>query len=107
ASGSARKARLRRTWAIRDAYGRARTIACCDRRRRAALTIFLAFVTCIVFLTERMRRLRSRVFAIRQSWRSSGRFRGNGQELLLEVVQDLLQLRAERIVEGLLGPDLL
>ena len=38
----------------------------CARRSLAAETIFMALVICRVFLTERMRRLRSSTFAIYQ-----------------------------------------
>ena len=44
---------------VASAPGRAARIRSWARRRRADETIFMAFVTCIVFLIERMRRFRS------------------------------------------------
>ncbi len=45
-------------------YGRSASVRSCARRRRAAATIFIAFVICCVFLTLRIRRRMSIVFAI-------------------------------------------
>ena len=39
-----------------SAYGRALKTRSCARRSRAAATVFMAFVSCCVFLTDRMRR---------------------------------------------------
>jgi hypothetical protein len=46
-------------------YGRAIIIRSCARRSFAAATIFMALVICCVFLTLRIRRLRSMVLGMR------------------------------------------
>src|SRR5262245_9233500 len=72
----------------------------CERRSFAALTIFMALVSCRVDWTDLMRRRMSRVFGMA----SGGRDRG--PDLFLERLQELAHALLHAVVEGLLAPDL-
>src|SRR5262245_5474222 len=60
----------------------------------------MALVTCMVFLIERMRRLRSWVFAMRLL-----RGHSRGRELGLERLERLADVRLDRVVQSLFGRD--
>src|SRR5256885_960992 len=80
-----------------DAYGRAEITRSCARRSLAAETIFMALVICCVFFTERMRR--------RMSIRLGIALRGLlllGGEAPFELLDGVLQLRAQRVIQRLL-----
>src|SRR5262245_20556243 len=73
----------------------------CARRSLAAETIFMALVICCVFLTERMRRRMSIRLGMGGSrWQF-------GDETCLELLDNRYDLRAQCVVERLLGADLL
>src|SRR4029077_3397994 len=73
----------------------------CARRNFAAETIFMAFVICCVLRTERMRRRMS----IRLGIGSRGLLLLCDKSRL-ELLDRVLQLAAQRVIEGLLFPDL-
>src|SRR5437764_4525208 len=77
----------------------------CARRSFAAETIFMAFVICCVFFTERMRRRMSIRLGMALSGRGGGRrcgaFGGAG-ETLLAFRDSSLHLGLQTIVEDLL-----
>src|SRR5262245_17157428 len=79
-------------------------MACWARRNFAALTIFIALVSCRVLWTERILRRMSLVLAMSGG---SGRGLGERLELLLEGRERRLQLAAKRVVQSFLRPDLL
>src|SRR6202158_1007731 len=87
------------------AYGRAAIAASCARRSRAAATNFIARVICWVFLTERMRRRKSRSVAI-AVYRGMLLTRclccGRGHEWFLERINRLAQLDAQGIIQRFL-----
>src|SRR6266850_187144 len=99
-SGFARAARDANTLPVVSANGRAARIRSWARRRRAAETIFMAFVTCMVFLMERMRRLRSWVFAMRLLRGDPGSL-----ELGLECLERLAGALLDPVVERPLSCD--
>src|SRR5258706_12984434 len=95
--GSTRDATLLSTRCICTAYGRAFRMRSCARRSFDAATIFMAFVICWGFFTERIRRRRSM---------SDGmclRGRGlSGREVLRELLHRRVERAFELVVENLL-----
>src|SRR5258706_2135837 len=88
-------ARLASIVSMPRAYGRADTARPCARRSFAAATISMAFVICCVFLTLLMRRLMSRIVAMRLP-RPAGRA-GLSLELRLELGDRRRELRLRRV----------
>src|SRR5712692_4535589 len=88
--GSTRDATLLSTRCICTAYGRAFMMRSCARRSFDAATIFMAFVICWVFLTERIRR--------RRSMSDGMDLRGRGLSRR-EVLREFLHCSVERALD--------
>src|SRR5215470_16043535 len=93
---SMRPASPANTWRSWFAYGRALTTRSCARRNFAAETVFIALVSCCVFLTDRIRRRISRRLGI------SGRAALFSLELCLRFLQYRPKLALDFIIESLL-----
>src|SRR5438132_4505528 len=92
-TSSNREVKLPRTLFNCSAYGRALNTRSCARRSLAAETVFIAFVSCCVFLTERMRRRISNRLGITLCGAAFPAL-----ELFLVVVDGFLHFRLDLVI---------